>query len=214
VRGLGGYRGDAAWRTWLFSIVRRACFRQQRRRAAEVPVATAASDGDELPLPAPGPEQQASSRQLADAVARAMDELEPAQREVLLLRDVEGLSASEVAELTGASVEAVKSRLHRARRNVQQRAAQLAEPLLTQPLPASDGSSCPDILQLFSEQLEGDVSPELCERVQDHVERCAACRATCDGLKRTLAVCRAVPIGPVPAHVQHALAQALRPRGG
>jgi RNA polymerase sigma-70 factor (ECF subfamily) len=128
-----------------------------------------------------------------------------------VLRDIEGFSASEVAELTGASVEAVKSRLHRARRNVQQRALEIAEPLLAQPLPAASTSTCPDILQLYSEQLEGDVSPELCERIQEHVDDCVACRSTCDALKRTLAVCRAVPIGPVPAHVQRALERALRP---
>jgi RNA polymerase sigma factor (sigma-70 family) len=70
VRGLGGYRGDAALRTWLFSIVRHACWRRRRQRAAELP-STAATDAvadDEPALRAPGPEQQASSRQLAAAV--------------------------------------------------------------------------------------------------------------------------------------------------
>jgi hypothetical protein len=52
-------------------------------------------------------------------------------------------------------VEAVKSRLHRARRNVQQRAAEIAEPLLVRPLPAVVASTCPDVLRLFSEQMEG-----------------------------------------------------------
>lgn len=211
VRGFAGYRGEAALRTWLLSITRHACFRHQRRRAAGPrPVAAEASAGAELPVAAPGPEQQASARELASAVVRAIDELEPAQREALVLRDIEGLSASEVAELTGASVEAVKSRLHRARRNVQQRAAEIAEPLLAQPLPVPGVNPCPDILQLFSEQLEGDVSPELCERMQEHVDGCAACQSACDSLKRTLAICRAVPMGPVPARVRRALDQALR----
>jgi len=214
VRGFAQYRGEAALRTWLFSILRHACFRERRQRGAarsrtqEEPDASA-----ELAAPdAGGPEQRASSRQLADAVVRAIAELEPAQREALVLRDLEGLSASEVAELTGSSVEAVKSRLHRARRNVQQRAAEIAEPRLTEPLPAGTASTCPDILQLFSEQLEGDVSPAMCERMQEHVDRCPTCQVTCDSLKRTLAICRAVPIGPVPAHVQRALEQALGPR--
>ena len=214
VRGFSQYRGEAALRTWLFSILRHACFRERRQRQASGS-RNADVDGASAELASPdaiGPEQHASSRQLAAAVVRAIDELEPAQREVLVLRDIEGLSASEVAELTSSSVESVKSRLHRARRNVQQRAAQIAEPLLTQPLPAISASPCPDVLQLFSEQLEGDVSAEMCERIQEHVDRCPACQATCDSLKRTLAVCRSVPLGPVPDNIQQAITQALRPQ--
>jgi RNA polymerase sigma-70 factor (ECF subfamily) len=211
VRGFAQYRGEAAPRTWLFSILRHACFRARRQRSTAD--ARSADASDELAaLDAGGPEQRASSRQLAAAVVRAIAELEPAQREALVLRDIEGLSASEVAELTGSSVEAVKSRLHRARRNVQQRAAEIAEPRLSEPLPAPGASTCPDILQLYSEQLEGDVSPDVCERIQEHVDRCPACQASCDSLKRTLALCRAVPLGPVPERIQRALEQALRPQ--
>ncbi len=48
-------------------------------------------------------------------LTRAIRELEAGQRELLVLRDVEGLSAAEVADVLELSVEAVKSRLHRAR---------------------------------------------------------------------------------------------------
>ena len=65
--------------------------------------------------PGPNPEQTATNQELATALANAIDRLEPSQREVLVLRDVEGLSAPEVARVLGVSVEAVKSRLHRAR---------------------------------------------------------------------------------------------------
>jgi RNA polymerase sigma-70 factor (ECF subfamily) len=216
VRGFTQFRGEAAFRTWLFSILRHACFRERRRGAAAAGSANRGTPGAEpedesaVAADAPGPERQASSRQLAAAVVHAIEELEPTQREALVLRDIEGLSAVEVAELTGSSVDAVKSRLHRARRTVQLRAAQLAEPLLTEPLRPAAASSCPDILQLYSERLEGDVSPDLCERLQEHVDHCPACQATCDSLKRTLQLCSTVPVGPVPDHIQQAVQHALR----
>jgi RNA polymerase sigma-70 factor (ECF subfamily) len=96
---------------------------------------------------------------------------------------------------------------------VQRRAAEIAEPRLLQRQPALAPSTCPDILQLFSQRLEGEINPELCERMQEHVDRCADCQAQCDGLKRTLAVCQAVPMGPVPAHIRDAVHQALRRPG-
>jgi RNA polymerase sigma-70 factor (ECF subfamily) len=60
-------------------------------------------------------------REAREIVAAALDDMEPEAREVVLLRDIEGLSASEVAQVTGMSVSAVKSRLHRARRSLRER---------------------------------------------------------------------------------------------
>jgi RNA polymerase sigma-70 factor, ECF subfamily len=67
VRGFPQFRGDASVRTWLFSILRHACFRVHRRRGPDGrrPPANAAAASDALAATdAPGPEQQASSRQL------------------------------------------------------------------------------------------------------------------------------------------------------
>jgi RNA polymerase sigma-70 factor (ECF subfamily) len=61
------------------------------------------------------PEQALLGREARETVALALDALDPEAREVVVLRDVEGLTAAEVAEVTGVSVAAVKSRLHRAR---------------------------------------------------------------------------------------------------
>src|ERR671928_12781 len=61
--------------------------------------------------------------EVKSALQSAIAALDPMYREVLVLRDVEGLSAPEVAEILGLSVEAVKSRLHRARVSVRERIA-------------------------------------------------------------------------------------------
>jgi RNA polymerase sigma-70 factor (ECF subfamily) len=129
-------------------------------------------------------------------------------REVLLLRDVEGLTAPEVAEITGATTQAVKSRLHRARLSVRERIAPLLG--IKSDLPAAAGT-CPDVLMMFSQHLEDEISADLCAEMERHLEGCARCRGTCDTLKRTLALCRSAGGSvTVPAAVQASVRTALR----
>src|SRR5690606_39417953 len=66
-------------------------------------------------LPISLPDEILAQKQIRQAVGAALAQLEPEQREVLVLRDMEGLTAAEVAEVMSTSVPAVKSRLHRAR---------------------------------------------------------------------------------------------------
>src|SRR5262249_5905559 len=129
-------------------------------------------------------------------------------REVLLLRDVEGLTAPEVAEVLGVTTQAVKSRLHRARLSVRER----IEPLLgiRTDLPAAPGM-CPDVLTMFSQHLEDDISTVICAQMERHLEACGRCRGACDTLKRTLALCRTSSTRTeVPASVQASVRTALR----
>ena len=110
---LAQFRGDSAFSTWLYRIVtRRALNRVQRRRAA--------SSLDTLD-DAPSHDQPALSveRQLTrDAVAHAILALPPAQRVVVVLHHLEGLSYAEVADITDSSEPAVRSHLFRARRTL------------------------------------------------------------------------------------------------
>ena len=64
---------------------------------------------------APTPELHARAREVGRALSSAIAQLPPDQREVLMLRDVEGMSAQEAAVVVGIEVRALKSRLHRAR---------------------------------------------------------------------------------------------------
>jgi RNA polymerase sigma-70 factor (ECF subfamily) len=143
------------------------------------------------------------------ALDAAIHSLEPAQREVLVLRDIEGLTAPEVAEVLRISIDAVKSRLHRARAHVR---GMLETSLGSEDKPASPASrgGCPDIVSLFSRHLEGEIGPELCERMERHVAACPRCDAVCTSLKQTLALCRAERAGNVPGDVQERVRRALR----
>ena len=213
-RTVGDFRGDASVSTWLYTIARSFCIKKRRRSKfapdEEVPLDRATLG---LRSPAPGPEDQAAGDEVKHALAAALEALDPASREVMILRDIEGLTAPEVAAVTGASVDAIKSRLHRARAVVRQRLGVA----LGDATPAR-APDCPDVLTAFSKQMEGELEPRLCAELQGHVERCAACRATCDSLKRTLAVCAGASPGPVPAAVRNsvraALRAALRPAAG
>ena len=69
----------------------------------------------------PGPAEAVETTDSAERVRRAIDELEPDHRAVVVLRDVEGLSYGEIAGVVGASRAAVKSRLHRARETLASR---------------------------------------------------------------------------------------------
>jgi len=126
-RTLREFRGASSLSTWLYSIARSFCIKQ-RRRSKFAPESVESIDAGEpaklavqLPDPSRGPDEALHGRRVEVALEGAIRALEPKYREVLILRDVEGLSAAQVAEVLGLSVEAVKSRLHRARVAVRER---------------------------------------------------------------------------------------------
>lgn len=217
-RGIHDFRGDSSISTWLFAVARSFCLKR-RRKTKDAPEDLRSLDAEDAPEgaaiadPSKTPEEALAQRQIERALETAIDALEPAQREVLLLRDVEGLSAPEVAEVLGITVQAVKSRLHRARLAVRARVAPLlglpANAPATPPL-APSATSCPDVLLLFSQHLEDEISPDVCAEMERHLQGCERCRGTCDSLKRTLAVCRTAPSPRVPPAVQDSVRVALR----
>ncbi len=193
-RTIGAFRGASSVSTWLYTIARSFCIKK-RRRSQFAPREEISSDKAlrDLPATTPGPEEMAARNEVKRALVEALGALEPSAREVLVLRDIEGLTAQEVAEVTGSSVDAVKSRLHRARGSLRERMAQTLGDVDVTPT-----STCPDVIAAFSQDLEGDLNPKICAELQQHIEACAACRGACDSLKRTLAVCSSLPPDPVP----------------
>jgi RNA polymerase sigma-70 factor (ECF subfamily) len=157
--------------------------------------------------PGRGPEEATAGEQVKSALQQAIGALDPMYREVLVLRDVEGLSAAEVAEVLGLSVEAVKSRLHRARVAVRQRMA----PLLGVPEPAgaAPAATCPDVVELFSKHLEGEIAGSVCAQLEEHLRRCDSCRSRCDSLRATLSLCSQSG-EQVPLRVERSVREALR----
>jgi RNA polymerase sigma-70 factor, ECF subfamily len=181
---LDRFEGRSSLPSWAFSLTRSACTRRRRgrkNRPAEG-VEALESHVDE----APTPEEQALRAELVEGVESALDGLPEEYREVLLLRDVEGLTAPEAALALGVSVEALKSRLHRAR-------AALREALrpVIEAETAGRAAGCPDVVGALSRKLEGDLGEETCKEMEKHVASCDSCARACDAMRDVLRACRA-----------------------
>jgi len=212
-RGLSEFRGAASLSTWLYTIARSHCIKKRRRSkfAPEHELsldAEARQEARQLSDPGRRPDEVLEASRLEAALARAIASIEPKYRDVLVLRDVEGLPASEVAEVMGLSVQAVKSRLHRARASVRERVA--PELGLAVPGPPTGEKRCPDIVRLFSRHLEGDLSSNICAEMEKHLEACGWCQASCESLKKTLGLCRLSPSPEVPDALQRRVRAGLQ----
>jgi RNA polymerase sigma-70 factor, ECF subfamily len=209
-RSLERFRGDAELSTWLYTIARRFCVKARRRRAGEPArqeslESLQSEERDALAASGRDPERELQSRQVSRALTAALAALPPAHREVLILRDMEGLTAPEVGKVLGVSVAAVKSRLHRARQAVQ---AELAPILGPAPGEAASGR-CPDVVSLFSRYLEGELAPGTCAKMEAHLARCGRCDATCQSLRRVLALCREHSAPEMPPHLDASVRRAV-----
>lgn len=213
VRSLRNYRGDASLSTWLFAIAHHACLKKRRRRkfspkTVESIEALSPAEQNSLAAPTASPEASAITGELQRSLQTAIGALDATQREVLLLRDVEGLTAPDTARLLGLSVAAVKSRLHRARVAVRAALAPILPTTGTVP-PSSTCVRCRDIALAFSKHLEGDLSQADCAEMEAHMTQCTACKSLCASLQQVLALCRsAAP--EVPLSTQRALRDSIR----
>ncbi len=123
-RGFKDFRGDAQVSTWLYTIASRACLRMRRKRkgAPERELSLdefiPTHDGEfrlQIPMEGLTPEEALHNKELRQALEAAINKLPKKYKMVLVLRDMEGLSAKEVGSIMGLNERAVKSRLHRAR---------------------------------------------------------------------------------------------------
>jgi RNA polymerase sigma-70 factor (ECF subfamily) len=198
-RNLPGFRGDAALSTWLYQIARSFCIKERRHDRPEIPL----TDEDrQIPSKASSPEQHAHAREIGRSLAAAIRELPSEQREVLVLRDVEGLSAEEAAKVVGIEVGAIKSRLHRARTELRSRLSSL---IGDQAGPAP----CSELAQELSAYASAEIDQATCTKIEEHLARCPRCAGACESLKQTVSLCRRIPGGAVPDAVRTAVRTAL-----
>lgn len=212
VRTLPEFRGASSVSTWLYTIARSFCLKKRRTsKFAPERIESLEAHGEASAQVADhrrSPEEDASARQTRQVLDAAIAELDPMYREVLVLRDVEGLPAAEVAEVLGLTVEAVKSRLHRARIAVRERVAPLLAP--PEAAAAQPGPGCQDVVSIFSRRLEGEIDSNACADLERHLQGCASCRGRCDSLRATLTLCRSAGSAQVPAAVASSVRDALR----
>ncbi|MBN1587069.1 MAG: sigma-70 family RNA polymerase sigma factor [Candidatus Omnitrophica bacterium] len=120
------FRGESGFKAWLYKIATNFCYMKFRKIKSAPPMESlslwlrsdAGEEGGadrEIPDWSTDPQRALQNKDLRAAMDTALAELQEQQRLIFLLREVEGFSAQEVAGMTGLSVPAVKSRLHRAR---------------------------------------------------------------------------------------------------
>ena len=116
IRHFDGFRG-ADGRAWLLSIVRNTCFTQLRRRTGREKV----EFDEEIHSPqdeGSEPEANLASTITAESIRDGLDQLLVEYREVLVLRELEGLSYKEIAHVAGVPIGTVRSRLARGRKQL------------------------------------------------------------------------------------------------
>lgn len=111
-RSIGRFRGDSAFSTWMYRIVTNRCLNTLAAGRAEQPLPAhpVSSFGD----PAKTVEDRDRMRALSDGIRALPNE----QRAALVLREFQGLSYEEVADVLEISLAAVKGRIHRGRRTL------------------------------------------------------------------------------------------------
>ncbi len=214
-RGLHSFRGDAELSTWLYQVARTSCSRLRRRRVGAPqefqPLDSPAASS--VPSERTAPDEVSHARQMGEVLQVAITALPESFRETLILRDVEGLSAEEAAQVVGIEVGALKSRLHRARLQLREHLKTLMGDEL-----ASGGPGCPELAQELSEYAAQEIDQSTCMRIEEHLSRCPRCTRSCESLKRTVSLCRRIPgdevPGPVRAAVRQALHSAMSPHPG
>ncbi len=127
IRSIREFREESKFSTWLYRIAANACLKKRRRGVHDPAPEQELSLDDLMPRPdaegrkpeipdwSEDAERALLRGELSERMEAAIDKLPKEYKIVLVLRDVEGLSADETAQAVGLSVAAVKSRLHRAR---------------------------------------------------------------------------------------------------
>ena len=121
---LQSFRGDSKFSVWLYRIVSNVCldFLRSKNRRPTVSLSVEDDDGEDTQLDvadeSQSPELLLDRKLTRESVRRGLDSLPPDYRQILLLREIQGLSYDEIAQALSLEVGTVKSRIFRARKRL------------------------------------------------------------------------------------------------
>ena len=122
---LTGFRGDSKFSVWLYRLTSNICidFLRSRAKKRTVSMPWTNDEGDdagelEIPDERFSPEEQFDRTSIRESVQRGLDSLSPQYREILVLREINGLSYEEIGRVLGIEEGTVKSRIFRARKKL------------------------------------------------------------------------------------------------
>lgn len=190
---------------WLYKVAKSRCLMNRRKSkfapSSELSLEQLMPDRKELEqLSADGkinPESFAIRSEEASRLRNAVQKLPPQYRIVLVLRDMEGLTDEEVAEITGLRAGTVRVRLHRARLFVRKElmktwTARVYTKTRQQRPPHHDSrpGRCKAMFAELSDYLDEQLDDSLCEDLERHMAGCEPCQAFIATLKATIEQCR------------------------
>lgn len=125
-RSLRNFQGKSSFSTWLFTVTTNVCRDELRKRQRRLKVQSLSEplefeDGNverEIADESMAPEVISLHRELTDEIQAVIETLPDEQKEAIVLRELQGFSYEEIAEITGVSLGTVKSRISRGRQNM------------------------------------------------------------------------------------------------
>jgi len=207
---LSKFESPKALVVWLYKVAKNRCLMNRRRSKfapkQDLSLEELMPDRQELKrLSGEGinPETFAIRSEEAGRLRRVIQKLPAQYRIVLVLRDMEGLTDEEVAEITGLRPGTVRVRLHRARLFVRKelmkgwkpRPARSVESVSSratakeQPRPAR----CKAMFAELSNYLDERLDDSLCDELERHMDGCGPCKAFLSSLEATIEQCRKSP---------------------
>ena len=193
---------------WLYKVAKNRCLMSRRRSKfaplRELSLDELMPDGKELELSSGegsiSPEAFAIRSQSAARLREAIQTLPPRYRIILVLRDMEGLTDDEVAEITGLRAGTVRVRLHRARLFVRKELMKARKPLRAKKMLATQQAGvaprpprCKAMFAELSNYLDEQLDDSLCEELERHFDGCGPCQAFLASLEAAIEECRKAP---------------------
>jgi len=201
---LSNFDSPKALVVWLYKVAKNRCLMSRRRSkfapAKDLSLEELLPDRQELErLSDDGginPEMFAIRSEEAGRLREAVQKLPPAYRIVLVLRDMEGLTDEEVAEITGLQPGTVRVRLHRARLFVRKELMKAWKPGRIAKSPAYEiprPAGCKAMFAELSNYLDEELDDSVCEELEKHLDDCQPCKAFVKTLQATIEALRQMP---------------------
>ncbi len=194
------FTSSKALAVWLYTVARNSCLLSRRKSKfapkTEMSLEDLMPDREELEglygRPSDSPELAAIRGEQDSRLREAIRSLAPQYRIVLVLRDMEGLTDEEVAEVTGLRPGTVRVRLHRARLFVQKELARLnaAGVVAEKSTPLTRPGHCKKMFSRLLDYLDGQLDDFSCEEMETHLNGCEPCMKLLRGFETTISRCR------------------------
>ncbi len=211
VSNLPKFDNPKALMVWLYKVAKNHCL-MSRRKSKFAPKETLSfdqlmPDRQEMETLSGNsnvtPETSLMRRESASRLREAIQKLPPDYRIILVLRDMEELSDSDIAEITGLRPGTIRVRLHRARLFVRKELAghngksarhlpsKVSAGIVSSAQPRE--RRCKEIFAELSNYLDDELDESLCEELEKHMEGCKPCVAFLESLEKSIEQCRLAP---------------------